>query len=50
MRMGPAARKVVLTAHVSASVGWFGAVLAFLALAAVGLRSDDPRRFGAPTW
>lgn len=42
MRMVPAARKLALTAHVSASVGWFGAVLAFLALAAIGWRSDDP--------
>lgn len=33
--------KVALTAHVISSVGWFGAVAAFLALALAGLRSDD---------
>jgi uncharacterized membrane protein len=36
-------RKLALTAHVVASVGWLGAVLAFLALAAVGLTSPDPQ-------
>jgi hypothetical protein len=37
----PSLRKLVLTAHVSASVGWLGAVAAFLALAVVGLASPD---------
>ena len=31
--MGPVTRKVALTAHVATSVGWLGAVAAFLALA-----------------
>ena len=39
--MGPRIRRVALTAHVTASVGWLGAVAAFLALSAVGLTSDD---------
>jgi hypothetical protein len=39
--MTPAARKLVLTAHVTFSVGWFGAVAAFLALAIGGLVSHD---------
>jgi uncharacterized membrane protein len=33
--------KFVLTAHVAASVGWLGGVVAFLALAVAGLTSDD---------
>ena len=33
-------RKLALTAHVVASVGWLGAVAAFLALAVAGLTSD----------
>jgi hypothetical protein len=37
-----AARKLNLTAHVVSSVGWLGAVVAFLALALVGLWSADP--------
>ena len=39
--MGPRTRKLALTAHVVASVGWLGAVGSFLALAIVGLTSDD---------
>lgn len=34
-------RKLALTVHVSISVGWLGAVLAFLALAVVGVTSSD---------
>lgn len=34
-------RKLALTTHVVASVGWLGAILAFLALAIVGLASND---------
>lgn len=37
----PGVRKFALTAHVTASVGWLGAVAAFLALAVVGLTSED---------
>ena len=39
--MPPAWRKLALTAHVAASVGWLGAVAAFLAVGLVGLTSDD---------
>lgn len=34
-------RKLMLTAHVTSSVGWLGAVVAFLALAVIGLTSQD---------
>ena len=40
--MTPGLRKAALTAHVTSSLGWFGSVAAFLALAIVGLRSPDP--------
>ena len=39
--MTPAVRKFALLAHITSSVGWLGAVLAFVALAIAGLRSDD---------
>ncbi|WP_426940003.1 DUF2269 domain-containing protein [Pseudarthrobacter sp. S6] len=39
--MSPRLRKLALTAHVTVSVGWFGAVAAFLALAVAGLVSPD---------
>jgi len=42
--LSPAARKLLLTAHVTASVGWLGAVMAFLALGLVGLLSRDVAR------
>jgi hypothetical protein len=35
-------RKLALLAHVTASVGWVGAVLAFLPLAVIGVTSTDP--------
>ena len=41
MTMTPRLRKFALTAHVTASVGWLGAVVVFLALAVVGLTSQD---------
>jgi hypothetical protein len=37
MAMTPRLRKFALTAHVTSSVGWLGAVAAFLALAVAGL-------------
>jgi hypothetical protein len=37
----PRFRKFALTAHVASSVGWLGAVVAFLALGVVGLTSED---------
>lgn len=39
--MPPGVRKLALTAHVTTSVGWLGAVAAFLALAITGLAGDD---------
>lgn len=39
--MPPILRKVVLTAHVATSVGWFGAVLAYLALDIATATSQD---------
>lgn len=41
MTMTPWLRKLALTAHVTSSVGWLGAVAGFLALAVVGLTSPD---------
>ncbi len=41
--MSPGVRKLALTAHVISSVGWLGAVGAFLALGIVALTSDDAR-------
>jgi len=41
MTMTPALRKFALTAHVTSSVGWLGAVAAFLVLAVAGLTSQD---------
>ena len=37
------ARKFSLTAHITSSVGWFGAVAAFLALSIAGLTSANPQ-------
>ena len=39
--MTPGWRKLALTAHVTSSVGWLGAVTGFLALAIVGFTSRD---------
>ena len=39
--MPPRLRKLALTAHITTTVGWLGAVGAFLALALVGLTSQD---------
>jgi hypothetical protein len=41
MVFAPALRKFTFTTHVATSVGWIGAVLVFLALAAIGLSSQD---------
>jgi uncharacterized membrane protein len=41
MSMPPRLRKFLFTAHVTASVGWLGAVGVFLALAVIGLTSPD---------
>ena len=41
MTMTPGLRKFVLTAHVTSSVGWLGAVVAYLALAVGALTLQD---------
>lgn len=41
MTMTPRVRKLALTTHITASVGWLGAVAGFLAIAVAGLASDD---------
>ena len=43
MAMTPAVRRLALTAHVVSSVGWLGAVVAFLALAIAGATAGDGR-------
>ena len=40
--MTPALRRFTFTTHVTSSVGWVGAALAFLAFAVIGFTSDDP--------
>jgi len=45
--MTPRVRKLLLTAHVTFSVGWLGAVAAFLALATAGVTNEDPQRVRA---
>lgn len=39
--MTPRLTKLALTAHITSSVGWLGAVAAFLALAIAGMTSQD---------
>jgi hypothetical protein len=39
--MSPDLRKFVLTAHITVSVGWLGAVVAYLALAVAALTTQD---------
>ncbi|MFE9437954.1 hypothetical protein ACFYO2_02860 [Streptomyces sp. NPDC006602] len=41
MTMNPRLRRLALTAHVTSSVGWLGAVAVFLALAIAGLTSES---------
>lgn len=41
MTMSPRVKKLTLTMHVVTTVGWLGAVVVFLALAAIGLTSKD---------
>lgn len=41
MTMAPWFQKLTLTTHVTSSVGWFGAVAGFLALAVSGLASES---------
>src|SRR5687768_14502042 len=39
----PAVRRFTFTTHITSSVGWVGAAMAFLALAVIGVTSDDDR-------
>jgi hypothetical protein len=41
MRMTPRVRKIALNTHLTFSIGWLGAVAAFLALALAGLNSQN---------
>jgi hypothetical protein len=43
MAMRSGVRKFILTTHVTSSVGWFGAVAAFLALSVAGLTNPNPQ-------
>jgi hypothetical protein len=40
--MTPALRRFTFTTHITSSMGWVGAALAFLALAVIGFTSDAP--------
>ncbi len=40
--MTPALRRFTFTAHLTSSLGWLGAALAFLAFAVIGFTADDP--------
>ncbi len=44
MTLSPVASKVNLTAHITFSAGWIGAIVAFLGLAIGGLIGDNPER------
>ncbi len=46
--MTPSLRKFTLTTHVTFSVGWLGAVVAYLALALAGLTSKDAQTLQRP--
>ena len=41
MTLKPGLRKFTLTAHITLSVGWLGAIVAYLAIAIAGLTSHD---------
>ena len=43
MTMTPRLRRLALTAHVASSVGWLGAVVVFVVLAAIGVTSREPQ-------
>jgi hypothetical protein len=45
--LAPRIRKIALASHVAISVGWLGAVAAFLAIAVVGLASNEGERVRA---
>ena len=43
MTLSPAVRKLALTVHLTSSVGWIGAVLAYLALGVAAVTRSDPQ-------
>ena len=43
MNMTPRFQKFALLAHITFSVGWFGAILPYLALVIAGLTNNDPK-------
>jgi hypothetical protein len=47
MTMSPGLRRVTLTLHLTSSVGWIGAVAAFVALAVVGVSRQDAQQVRA---
>jgi hypothetical protein len=47
MTMTTRVRKFALTAHVTSSVGWLGAIACLLALTVAGLTSEDAQRVRA---
>jgi len=47
MTTRPRLRKFVLTTHVVSSIGWIGAVVAYLALVAAALTSEDAQKVRA---
>lgn len=47
MNLGPRLRKFVLTLHVTSSVGWVGAILAYLALAVAVPATEDASKVRA---
>jgi uncharacterized membrane protein len=47
MTLTPRLRKFVFTAHIVSSVGWIGAVVAYLALVVAALTSEDAQRVRA---
>lgn len=47
MTMTPRMRKFALTTHVTSSIGWFGAVATFVALAIAGMISQDAQMLRA---
>src|SRR5918992_4622028 len=47
MTLTPRLRRFVFTAHIVSSVGWIGAVVAYLALVVAALTSEDAERVRA---
>ena len=41
MTMSPSLRKLALTAHVTSTIGWLGAIVGFLALPVAAITSED---------